>query len=95
MQAEGLSALVEYNNKKAIEVHQEELKLSLSEMIMTDPPMTVKECIDHVKTRKSEWQLPDVEVVKVCFYLGPVSLYGSTGIWAEWEPTFLSFLLNG
>ena len=65
MQSAGLEKLVEYNRKKQEEVHLQELKASLSESIIADPPLPVDESIRIAHDSKKEWQLPDAEIVKV------------------------------
>ena len=69
MQAAGLEKLVEYSRKKQEEVHLQELKGSLSESIIADPPLPVSESIRIVQDSKKEWQLPDTEIIKVLLLL--------------------------
>eukprot|EP00884_Botryococcus_braunii_P005038 jgi/Botrbrau1/14535/Bobra.0212s0002.1 len=63
--AAGLDPLVEYSKKKAAEVHLEELKTSLVDVITSDPPLPVSEVVAMVKAKKAECQLPDTDVIKV------------------------------
>lgn len=65
MQAEGLTKLVEHNNKKVAEKQLEGLKTELAEMITQDPPTPVDECLAAVKAKKTEFALADAELVKV------------------------------
>ena len=65
MQAEGLTKLVEHNNKKVAEKQLEGLKTELAEMISQDPPTPVDECLAAVKAKKAEFALADSELVKV------------------------------
>ena len=65
MQAEGLTKLVEHNNKKVAEKQLEGLKTELAEMISQDPPTPVEECLAAVKAKKTEFALADAELVKV------------------------------
>ncbi len=69
VQAAGLEKLVEYSRKKQEEVHLQELKGSLSESIIADPPLPVSESIRIVQDSKKEWQLPDTEIIKVLLLL--------------------------
>lgn len=65
MQAEGLTKLVEHNNKKVAERQLEGLKTELAEMITQDPPTPVEDCLAAVKAKKAEFALADAELVKV------------------------------
>ncbi len=65
MQAEGLTKLVEHNNKKVAEKQLEGLKTELTEMITQDPPTPVDECLAAIKAKKAEFSLADSELVKV------------------------------
>lgn len=65
MQAEGLTKLVEHNNKKVAEKQLEGLKTELAEMITQDPPIPVDDCLAAVKAKKAEFALADAELVKV------------------------------
>lgn len=66
MQAEGLTKLVEHNNKKVAEKQLEGLKTELTEMVTQDPPTPVEECLAAIKAKKTEFALADAELVKVC-----------------------------
>lgn len=68
MQAEGLTKLVEHNNKKVAEKQLEGLKTELTEMITQDPPTPVDECLAAIKAKKAEFSLADSELVKVSSY---------------------------
>ncbi len=57
---------MEYSKKKAAEVHLEELKTTLVDVITSDPPLPVSEVVAMVKAKKAECQLPDTDVIKVC-----------------------------
>ena len=65
LQAEGLTKLVEHNNKKVAEKQLEGLKTELTEMITQDPPTPVDECLAAIKAKKTEFALADSELVKV------------------------------
>lgn len=65
MQAEGLTKLVEHNNKKVAEKQLEGLKTELAEMISQDPPTPVDDCLAAIKAKKAEFALADSELVKV------------------------------
>ena len=65
VQAEGLTKLVEHNNKKVAEKQLEGLKTELAEMITQDPPTPVEDCLAAVKAKKAEFALADAELVKV------------------------------
>jgi len=69
MQAEGLTKLVEHNNKKVAEKQLEGLKTELTEMITQDPPTPVDECLAAIKAKKAEFSLADSELVKVSSYI--------------------------
>lgn len=68
VQAEGLTKLVEHNNKKVAEKQLEGLKTELTEMITQDPPTPVDECLAAIKAKKAEFSLADSELVKVSSY---------------------------
>jgi len=68
VQAEGLTKLVEHNNKKVAEKQLEGLKTELTEMITQDPPTPVDECLAAIKAKKTEFALADAELVKVSSY---------------------------
>ena len=74
MQAEGLTKLVEHNNKKVAEKQLEGLKTELTEMITQDPPTPVDECLAAIKAKKAEFSLADSELVKVSSYIKTVGL---------------------
>ncbi|KAK9817341.1 hypothetical protein WJX74_003121 [Apatococcus lobatus] len=63
-QAAGLKPVVDYTKKKVAEVHLEELKASMTEMLAADPPFPVAELISAAKAKKAEWQLLDADIVK-------------------------------
>ena len=69
VQAEGLTKLVEHNNKKVAEKQLEGLKTELTEMITQDPPTPVDECLAAIKAKKAEFSLADSELVKVSSYI--------------------------
>ncbi len=68
VQAEGLTKLVEHNNKKVAEKQLEGLKTELTEMITQDPPTPVDDCLAAIKAKKAEFSLADSELVKVSSY---------------------------
>ena len=65
LQKEGLSKLVEHNNKKVAERQLDELKVQLTDMISGDPPASMEELLDAVKSKKAEFQLQDTDIIKV------------------------------
>ena len=65
LQAEGLTKLVEHNNRKVAEKQLEGLKTELTEMVTQDPPTPVDECLAAIKAKKAEFALADSELVKV------------------------------
>lgn len=65
VQAADLPGLVEYNNKKVAEVHMSELTTQLTAAVTADPPLPVEEVVASAQQKKQEWDLPDVEIVKV------------------------------
>lgn len=65
LQAAGLKPVVDYTKKKVAEVHLEELKTSLAEMLAAEPPFPVPDLISAAKAKKLEWQLLDADIVKV------------------------------
>ena len=65
LQKEGLSKLVEHNNKKVAERQLDELKVQLTDMISGDPPASTEELLDAVKSKKAEFQLQDTDIIKV------------------------------
>lgn len=67
VQTEGLTKLVEHNNKKVAEKQLEGLKTELAEMITQDPPTPVEDCLASVKAKKAEFALADAELVKVSY----------------------------
>ncbi len=58
-QEHGLPAVVEWHGKRNMEVKINELQESLTELIMSDPPVSPADALAHVKTRKTEGNLPD------------------------------------
>jgi hypothetical protein len=70
-QAAGLQPLVDYSKKKAAEVHLDELKSTLVDMITSDPPLPVGEVVAAVKAKKVECQLADQDIIKVCSVVSP------------------------
>ncbi len=85
VQAEGLTKLVEHNNKKVAEKQLEGLKTELTEMITQDPPTPVDECLAAIKAKKAEFSLADSELVKVssctktCWLESPGFIYTLAG----------------
>ena len=75
VQAEGLTKLVEHNNKKVAEKQLEGLKTELAEMITQDPPTPVEDCLAAVKAKKAEFALADAELVKVSFFYSRVIFF--------------------
>ena len=65
VQAAGLKPVVDYTKKKVAEVHLEELKASMAEMLAAEPPFPVADLISSAKGKKAEWQLLDADIVKV------------------------------
>ncbi|KAI8468015.1 MAG: armadillo-type protein [Monoraphidium minutum] len=63
--AAGLAPLVEWNTQREVDAKLAELREELSKMMEDDPPMPVADIISMVKSRKSEQNLPDAEVVRV------------------------------
>ena len=43
----------------------EELKLSLTEAINADPPLSVEEIIEMIQQKRKEQELPETEVIQV------------------------------
>lgn len=60
-----LAAVVEWNNKRMVEVRINELLESLTDMITSDPPASPAEALAFVKAKKQENALPDSEVIRV------------------------------
>ncbi len=54
-----MTAVVEWNSKRLVEVRTGELLESLAEMINSDPPATPAEALAHVKAKKLETALPE------------------------------------
>lgn len=79
--AEGLTKLVEHNNKKVAEKQLEGLKTELTEMITQDPPTPVDECLAAIKAKKTEFALADSELVKIIFtvLIDAISTVGKNG----------------
>ncbi|KAA6427859.1 MAG: flagellar associated, partial [Trebouxia sp. A1-2] len=79
--AEGLTKLVEHNNKKVAEKQLEGLKTELTEMITQDPPTPVDECLAAIKAKKAEFSLADSELVKIIFtvLIDAISTVGKNG----------------
>ena len=69
LQAEGLDKLVEHNAKKVQERQLEELKVHLTEMLTSDPPAELPELLEAAKEKKTEYKLPDAELIKVSMKL--------------------------
>lgn len=63
--AANLVSVVEWNNKRVIELKTSELQTSLTELIASDPPATPAEALAHVKGKKAENNLPESEVLRV------------------------------
>lgn len=63
--AANLPALVDYNNKKVGEVHVTELTQQLTTAVESDPPLPVEEVLSATQARKQEWNLSDVDIIKV------------------------------
>lgn len=62
--AAGLSALVDYNQKKIIDRNLEDLTKKLEAMVSEEPLTPAAECVTFVATCKKEHTLPEAEVVK-------------------------------
>eukprot|EP00891_Asterochloris_glomerata_P001856 jgi/Astpho2/1856/Aster-00382 len=75
---EGLSKLVEHNNKKVAERQLDELKVQLTDMISGDPPASMEELLDAVKSKKAEFQLQDTDIIKVVWTacMSPINTVG-------------------
>lgn len=56
---------MEYNKKKVTELYMEELKLSLTEAINADPPLSVEDIIEMIQQKRKEQELPETEVIQV------------------------------
>lgn len=65
MQAKGMNAIVDYNNGKVASVHLAELQQQLEDMVAADPPVPVADAVALCKAQKAEWNLPEVEILKV------------------------------
>lgn len=63
--AAGLDALVEWNQKRTLELRINELQDALTEQIQADPPIPAAETLAMVKTKKTESDLPENEVLRV------------------------------
>ncbi|KMZ58733.1 Basic leucine zipper and W2 domain-containing protein [Zostera marina] len=61
---EGLTALVEFNEKKIFEVKVKEIKSALTTQIVEEEA-DISEVIDTVKQRIKDAKLPDIEVVRI------------------------------
>lgn len=71
---------MEYNKKKVEELHLQELKASLAETIVADPPLPQADAITLVQDKKKEWALPDLEITKVCVAAIPDLTYSSPSL---------------
>ena len=69
--AAGLGDFVEYNKRKRYDMHCQELRYQVKEMVSEDPPHTPSEIVTAVKAKKEVCALMDVDVTK-CVYLGLV-----------------------
>jgi hypothetical protein len=47
------------------QVHLAELATQLEDMVTTEPPVPVADAIALCKAQKAEWNLPEVEILKV------------------------------
>lgn len=61
----GLEALVEWNLKRDAEIKICELQEALTEMITADPPHPASEVLAMMKQRKTDYNLPESEVLRV------------------------------
>jgi hypothetical protein len=79
--AEGLDKLVEHNAKKVQERQLEELKVHLTEMLTSDPPAELPELLEAAKEKKTEYKLPDAELIKALWsvLLATVNMVGKNG----------------
>lgn len=64
-QANGMGAVVDYNNGKVAAVHLTELAQQLEEMVTADPPVPVADAVALCRAQKAEWNLPEVDILKV------------------------------
>lgn len=76
--AHGMQSVVDYNNGKVAQVHLAELATQLEDMVTTEPPVPVADAIALCKAQKAEWNLPEVEILKVLWnvLIGAVPLGG-------------------
>lgn len=90
-QAANLPALVDYNNKKVGEVHVTELTQQLTTAVESDPPLPVEEVLSATQARKQEWNLSDVDIIKVCSLQVNIQVFSiclkiSAQCWRFWLP---------
>jgi uncharacterized protein with gpF-like domain len=60
---EGLTSLVEYNEKKMFEVKLKEIKSTLTSMINDE--VEISEVIETVKQQVKDAKFPDIEVIRM------------------------------
>lgn len=71
MQAVGLEQFVEYQKRKVYEYHCNELRGMVAQMVHEDPPAPAADVITAAKTKQTEWELTDGDVLK-CVYQGVI-----------------------
>ncbi|KXZ51094.1 hypothetical protein GPECTOR_14g77 [Gonium pectorale] len=65
LKAANLTALVDWDVQREIDLRVTELQTALTEAIMADPPLSVAEVVTIAKTKKGESNIPDGEVLRV------------------------------
>ncbi|MEW5300680.1 MAG: hypothetical protein WDW36_003594 [Sanguina aurantia] len=63
--AAGLVNIAEWNTMREVEFKVAELQDSLMEMVTLDPPPPAAEVLAYVKAKRTEHELPDVDVLRV------------------------------